>query len=141
MGQAIDNVQLHWIWRETINRVEVLSRRVAEGKDILAASEFARWLEFSGIVKLLEQNPNPAPLKVDGAFLRWKCSDLLERCTAVSKAKDGVVRLDLSQLEDVNRKLDIIASHVAKLSPPLMDNTTKVGDAAEPALLVIQGGR
>lgn len=138
--QIPTTVEMHCMWRETNNRLDVLARRVGEGKDVLAASEFARYLLFSGFLKMFERNPQDFPLKVDGHLLRWKCGDLLDKCARAWKDKNGVVHLDLSQLENVNRKLDIIAAHVSKFSPPLMDKTADVGNTAEPALRVLQGG-
>ncbi len=46
----------------------------------MAASEFCRWLLFSGIFKLLQENSASGPLKVDGAHLEWKCRELLALC-------------------------------------------------------------
>ena len=75
-----DTAILARIQSETSHRLDVLARCVAEGRDVMAASEFCRWLSFSGILILLERYPNQVPshnpLKVDGAFLRWKCEDL-----------------------------------------------------------------
>ncbi len=70
----------HWIYRECIARVDVYSKRVAENRDVQAASEYARWLHFSGIIGLLKENASPEPLKVDGSFLQWKVEQLIDQC-------------------------------------------------------------
>ncbi len=53
--------------------LDSFSRRVQEGRDVESASDFARWLSFSGILMLLERYPNQVAshdiLKVDGLFL------------------------------------------------------------------------
>ena len=71
---------LYWLWRETMNKLSSFKSRVSEGRDVTAASEFARWLQFSGIIKLLEANPQPAPLTVDGPLLRWTTDELINQC-------------------------------------------------------------
>src|SRR5260370_33068174 len=71
-----DPVSLHWMWRETGDRLRVMHTRVREGQDVLAASELARWLRMSGILAMFRDNPRSAPLEVkDGKILKQ-----LDRC-------------------------------------------------------------
>jgi len=51
-----DKTQFHWLYKETVNRLDVLARRVSEGKCLDEALEFATYLEWSGLVKLMEQH-------------------------------------------------------------------------------------
>ena len=93
--KSMHTAGLHRIYRETMNRLDVLSRRVAEGRDVMAASEFARWLSFSGIIRLCEENACGGDLKVDGALLRWTCEQLIQQC---------------------NERIDLMAGYMSKLS-------------------------
>jgi len=133
----IDHVCLYTLANSTKTQLAVYYDRAREGKDLQAANEFCAYLEWSGILKILEAGSRPEPLKVDGSFIRWKQQELLGVVRAQFKANAKTISLELSQLEAVNRKLDLIAAHVATLSPP----TSDTANAGHPALQVIAGGR
>jgi hypothetical protein len=59
----------------TLERLDVLTQRANEGKDIVTASEFARWLTVAGLPKLIA-----AFSKDDGEKLDQKASALVEEC-------------------------------------------------------------
>jgi len=44
----------HWLWSETLNKLLSFERRVREGKDLEAAREFASYVLWSGIIKILQ---------------------------------------------------------------------------------------
>lgn len=111
-----DTVILHGIWREALNRLHTLSRRVQEGKDVLAASEFARYLFFSRTLELLEANPQPEPLKVDGSFLRWKCQELISDCNERFRTNNLSPNFKASELQSLHDKLDKVAGYLSQLS-------------------------
>jgi hypothetical protein len=50
--------ELHWTWKETVNRLDSLARDVCECKNVMEAANFARWLNFSGLIQLFEENPS-----------------------------------------------------------------------------------
>jgi len=137
MGQDFDSVQMHWMYRETLNRLAIHAKRVSEGKSLDEALDFTHYLQSSGLIKFFEVNPHPAPLKVDGAFLRWRCRELQMAIRDRYRNHDVSSRVEPSELEAISRKLDIIAAGIAKLSPPLTA-TTDAGQ--EPALIVLRGG-
>jgi len=110
----IEAWQLHWMWRETNNRLDVLSRRVDEGRDVVAASEFVRWLGFSGVLRILELNPSIGVLRVDGGLLRFKADDILRRCNACGVVDPDDMRLGLDAVRSIHEKLDLIAGHVSR---------------------------
>jgi len=136
MGQPLDQVQLHWMWRETINRLDVYARRVSEAKGLDVALEFVNYLQTSGLIKFFEACPQAEPLKVDGAFLRWRCRELQRAIQDRYRTNDVVPHVEASELESISRKLDVLAAGIAKLSPPLTATT----DAGSPALIVLRGG-
>jgi len=135
----LDKVNLHIIWRETDNRVEVLHSRVREGKDVLAASEFARWLQFSGVLKLLVEQPFPLPCRA--AELRNKVEKLVAACGEwfALHERSNIQPHPPSpspELERINAQLASLTAAVSNLSPP----SSETAAAGSPALHVIAGG-
>jgi len=141
-----DATNLYWIWKETINRLDTLSRRVAEGRDVMAASEFCRWLNFSGIFKLFDANPQPEPLKVDGAFARWKCEELLRACNDRFRTNSNAPTIGEKEMRSLHEKLDVLAGYVSRLPAPAAamtsapENEVSNGQHANSELVVIPGG-
>jgi len=105
---------MHWLWRETNSRLDRYSASVREGRELDAAAAFCRYLTFSGICALLEENAAPEPLTVDGALIRWKANDLeKEVCNQWRLGKVPETRE--TQLEVIHHKLDLIAGQLAKI--------------------------
>jgi len=136
---------LHAIWRETDRKLTEYSARVREGLEVLPASDFARWLQFSGILRLLEPFDCDVPLPIRARELRQKCDVLIADCgewfsnhERSNKPRDPLV--PRSELERITKALADLQKQVSLLSPPLTA-TTEAGDTAEPALVVLQGGR
>jgi len=134
-----DVVTLHQIWRETTRKLESFARDVRESKRVLEASDFARWLQFSGVVKIMEAFPNPEPLRVDGAAIRKQISDLLYDCGESFRNGKADPKYAASDIAEINRKLEVIAAHVATLSPPSKISTADTGNSP-PVLTVLEGG-
>jgi len=138
----LDSVTLHVMWRETDNRLDVYAARVREGVDVLAASDFARWLRFSGVLKILEAVEQPFPLLVKGKELSKKNEDLISDCgewfgqheRANYQPHPGIPR---TELERINATLADMQNQLQKLSPPTHGDTSAAG---QPALTVIAGG-
>jgi len=72
--------QAHKLWFESDARIEVMAARVREGREVMAASEFARWLQFSGVVELLEPYEAGFPLPVRALELKDKTKRLVASC-------------------------------------------------------------
>jgi len=135
-----DSVKLHCLWRETTNRLDSLARSVREHKSVAEASNFAKWLQFSGVIDLLEQNPQGFPLVVDGKRVREQVRTLLSDCGESFRNGKADPKYAASDIAEINRKLDILAAHVATNLPPepaLADTPAVDGS---PALRVIAGG-
>lgn len=115
-----DTAILARIYSETVNKLDSFSRRVQEGRDVNAASEFARWLLFSGILPLLEQYPNQVqsqnPLKVDGAFLRWKAGQLVEACSDRYRTNNQNPSIEKTEFESIHEKIDRMAGYLSRLT-------------------------
>jgi hypothetical protein len=134
------SLNLARMWRETSNRLEALDAAVQEAKQLEEALNFTRFVFWSGLLQLFKENPQPFPLKVDGAFLEWKCKELQQKVQERYRLNDGKMHIDETQIAAINRKLDLIAGHLQKYSPPLTEQTANVVDPSEAALRVLQGG-
>lgn len=129
-----DAVQLHWIWRETVNKVAVFERRVQEGKDVMAASEFARFIKCCGLIGLLKANDRVEPLKVDGALLEWKLDELLRLCNERFRTCSIEPNLNAAYVQTLHEKVDLIAGYVSRLSVgQVAVGSGNGGDASEGA--------
>jgi len=114
-------VHAHVMWRETNTRIDVFLRRVREGVDVTAASEFSRWLQWSGVLRLLEGCEAPMPLPVRAAELKQKTSDLVALCgewfadheRSNSKPHPSVPK---SELEAINEQLRNINATLGELT-------------------------
>jgi len=107
----------HWAWKETMERLDVLTKRVNECKDIQAASEFARWLRMSGLLAMFHDNPQRPPLEVDGAKMETALRHLLALCADQWK-RGAVGVIEVSELQKLNHKLDLLAHRVASGTMP-----------------------
>lgn len=137
----LDSVTLHVLWRETDNRLNVLAARVREGIDVLAASEFARWLQFSGLLKVLESVEQGFPLPVRGSDLRRKAADLQMECgdwfrTHEHSNTHPHPQIPRTDLERINAQLAQLQQQISQLSP----STVEPANAVSASLRVIEGG-
>lgn len=122
-----DSSTYYRIFTECCNRVNTYCKRVAEGRDVQSASEYARWLFFSGIIGLLKENSCDGPLKVDGAHLAWKVEDLTERCNQYFRSNGRSSGVSSSELESVHEKLARVSSNVELLACQVARLTSALG--------------
>ena len=122
----LDDVTVFTIARETTSRLETLTRRAKEGKDLHAAKEFASYLRWSGVLKLLEGHTATGPLKVDGALIRWKNEQLIAAVNEQFKGNSVIVPLELSALESINHKLDLLAGRLSAVTTPTAEPVFRV---------------
>jgi len=139
-GMHLDKVTLHILWRETNNRVDVLRARVREGTDVMHASEFSRWLQFSGILRLLQEQPLPLPCR--RAELEGKVEQLVAECGDwfANHERSNVQphpQIPRTELERINAQLNDLAAAVSRLAPPTIETANAVREAS---LRVIEGG-
>lgn len=129
------------IWSETDRRLDSLAQSVREGVQVDEASNFTRWLRFSGILTLLQPFEQEVPLPIRAAELCRKCEDLIYECgewyrlhERSFKPRDAYISASkLAAIED-----DLRAIKEA-LRLPLMATADTV-DAAEAVLQVLPGG-
>ena len=103
------------LFRETSNRIATYLRLVAEGKCLDEASNFARWLQFSGLMGVLRSNPQPMPLPVDGEKLRLQMEELIAACGEVY-AKWGNNPAPQYQKTDIDEIREQLAAITKKLA-------------------------
>jgi len=121
MSTPLNQVQAHVLWRATDTRLDVLGGRVREGVDVDAASEFARWLQNSGVLPLLAQCEAGLPLPCRARELTEKTERLVSACgewfadheRSNTKPEPTVPR---SQLEAINEQLRNINAQLGDLT-------------------------
>jgi hypothetical protein len=127
------------IYRETMNRLSSLQNRVNEGKDLDFALEFCRYVFWSGVIELLEYHASTASgLEVSGANLRTRVKQLQQDIQDRFRKSNTSPKIELSELEKINHKLDLIAGRISQFHPPT--KTEELGAGHTPELQVIQGG-
>jgi hypothetical protein len=112
-------VNLGRIYTETERYLSNLSRAVAEGRAVDEANNFLRWLQFSGVLRLLEQNCfiNEKFLK-----LRPQADELQNLCKPFLQGRNIKENPSQSRIDEINDKVDAILSAIAKnVSPPFVD--------------------
>src|SRR5450759_2817873 len=114
-------------WKETANKLDSFRARVQEGKDLEAAREFCAYVIWSGMLRMFDAYPQEFPLKVDGAFLRFKAEDLQREIQERWRSGKNAPSIQFSEVQSINHKLDLIAGHLAKFSPP--DNPVETAPA------------
>ena len=112
----VNSANLHRIWSETMGRLEAFSRRVSEGRDVIAASEFARWVFFSGLIQLCKENSQDGFFKVDGALLQWTCDQLIERCNERFRTNNLEPSFRAEEFQSLHDKIDRMAGYLSRLS-------------------------
>jgi len=115
--ETLTQLELHQLWRETDRRLDSLIGSVCEIKRVDEASTFSRWLQFTGLLDILERNSNGMPLPVDGQGLRRKAKELASMCGDLYRQGKANPQYAQSDIAAINRKLDIIAAHVATVMP------------------------
>jgi len=152
--RTFDETDLHFMWKSVKSRLESLDKRAREGNEVDEASDFARWVQWSGLTKLFDQFPAGPPFEVSGAEIRRLAGEVLFDCELWWKKNPRGPWVAKSELEAVNHKLDLIAArlahHTSILAPPdtasglvhaVNTATEDAGDADTLALRVIPGGQ
>lgn len=121
-------VTLERICSETCRYLETLGREVREGKNVVEAANFARWLRFSGVLDLFSRYALPD--QTFPAFER-KIVDLLDACGEHFRGGRTVPNYDQSDIAEISRKLDVLLAVNAR--PVVTTVVTQVRTLPEPA--------
>jgi hypothetical protein len=99
------------MWRETDRFLDSLAQSVREGKRVTEASNFARWLLFSGLLSFLQENKDPqSSLPFDPDALRKKADKLIYECGELFRGGKHDPKYAASDIAEINRKLDLLLS-------------------------------
>jgi hypothetical protein len=116
---VLSYAELHWLYRETGTALDGYLENVQRGDKLGEALAFCCYLRWSGIIRLLKQESRSGTLPVDGALIDTKCgaiADVVKRRDVAGLKSGSEIGLTLSlpRLDAIERKLDIIASELAK---------------------------
>ena len=99
-----------------MNALSSHARCVSEGRSVMAASAFARWLNFSGLLELFKANPQDDPFKVDGAFAQWTVDQLIEQCNERFRTGNLDPNFKAKDFQSLHDKIDLMAGYLSRLS-------------------------
>jgi len=132
-------VNVYKIYNETMNQLSWLDGHVREGKELEQALRFCRYVIWSGIIELCNYHATVEPgLKISGANLHTRAKQLQMDVQDRFRTNNLAPAIEMTELEKLNRKLDLIAGRISQISPPKND-TAELGSTS-PELHVIQGG-
>jgi len=132
-----DLVTLYRLWAETDCRLDVLAKQVREGLAVDEASNFARWLQFSGVMEILKAADfSNTQLRADVPGLKLKFEKLISDCGEwyAQHERSRTPRdayISASKLSALESEMRLMREQISRLLP----QTETV-----PALQIIQGG-
>jgi len=117
---------------QTKFQLETYARRVREGKDLMAALDFCRFLSRAGLANLLTESG------LEGARMRERIETLQTDIQERFQKNEIGGRLEGQDVLTIDHKLDLIAGQLSRLvaSPSLA-----VRELPAPELRVIEGGK
>ena len=106
-----------------------------EGVDVLAASEFARLVEMSGLLNLLEENSKGGVFPVRGGELRKKVHALLSDCNEWFELYERsnverALQIPRTQMERVNCALEKIEKQLSRVLVPTVSDKVSLDESA-----------
>jgi hypothetical protein len=107
------------LFGETKGKLLSLERAVAQGRAVDEASNFSRWLFFSGLCELLESASGIPPWNIDGKEVRVIAERVTYACGLIYKGGKQPVNPQQSTVDEINAKVDYLLSKLAKPAPPL----------------------
>jgi len=131
---TFDDVDLAVLARETLARLGKMLSRVRQGQFVEEASEFARWVNASGLTKPFREPDRLACEKL--------IADIMWDCEETRKNHGRKPWVPVSELEALNAKFDAVMAVVTSLAKPgiLTDenNGRILMDAKKPKALPCQ---
>jgi hypothetical protein len=124
-----DGFTLHWLWKETYNRLSTLERAVAEGRAVDEASNFGRWLVFSDLYDIFNAHPQAHPMEVDGLKIRELGDRVVAACGKIYRGGKTPRNPSQSTVDEINSKMDVILSHLAKNISPVHRTVVTLNDS------------
>ena len=112
------NAVLFVIHRETENYLARLARAASEGRAVDEANNFLRWLQFSGICRLLE---NYSFINEKFVTLRAKASELQEICKPHLQGRNIKEHPSQARIDELHDKVDSLVAIFAKSAKQVVE--------------------
>jgi hypothetical protein len=134
----LGSVKMYWLFKETGNRLDSFAARVKMGKDLPSALEFGRYVLNSGLCDLLDAHQAKGALPCNGKTMRTKAEKLCSKVLLRFETNDTKPHVDLSDLEEINRKLDDLSAAVVGQSSQVQSPEILHGDSAPEFLKLLE---
>jgi hypothetical protein len=133
----VPEVTAYKIYSETMSTLAWLDGHVREGKLLNEALNFCRFVLWCGVIDLCNFHAtHESPLKVSGANLHTRAKQLQSDVQDRFRKNNLRPEIEMSELEKLNRKLDLIAGRLSHISPPKQETEL----SGVPVFRVISGG-
>lgn len=113
-GKANLSPDWHWLYKETVNRLDRYQALVNEGRELEAALQFARFIIWSRLDRLMAPHDCEGALKVDSSLMLWKARELERTICEAYRSGKACPTPSQSVLEAIHHKLDLLAGYVAR---------------------------
>lgn len=113
------------IYGETENYLQRLQRAANEGRAVDEANNFLRWLQFSGVCKLLEAYSFIEP---KFGTLRGLADDVQETCRPWLQGRIEKPSPNLARVDELNNKMDVLLSMFAKAATAKVEGPLQITD-------------
>jgi hypothetical protein len=110
---------LDQIFKESCCYLTSLESSVRDGKCVNEAVDFCRWLQFSGVLSMLEMFAEVDP---EFARLRHRVTDLMVSCADHLRGGKISATYCQSDIASINLKLDFLISAFARTAAPIVQN-------------------
>jgi len=110
----MDSVQIYKLFSETQCLATRYERAVREGKELLAAVEWVRFLVNSGILELLKRIASESVIRIDVSELEKRVTRVREEAQFQWSCSVNKPHIDLSEVEAIHRKVDAMAEWMLK---------------------------
>lgn len=139
---SLSSVEVHWLWNETVRRLRTLQERAREGRQVDEASEFARWVRFSGLMAIFTAFKAPEPLQVSPEVVDALIEGIGVDCDAFWKNDQRGQWVARSEVEQINLRLASLARVVSEMVSNAKQESATIKDAKGiPGLLLECPGR
>jgi hypothetical protein len=111
MRRLVLPADVEWIAKETLRYLSRLQELVDEAKDVDNASDYARWVQFSGIIGLVQRINYGR-----GVELLDKCKKLIQACGDRYRSGNNNPSPESMRMTTVDEKLNALTTAVAALT-------------------------
>jgi hypothetical protein len=110
----MDSVQIYNLFSQTECLATRYERAVREGKELLAAVEWSRFIVNAGILELLKRIASKSVIPINVEALADRIKRMREEAQNQWACSINKPRIDLSEVEAIHRKVDAMANWMLK---------------------------